>query len=146
MEMDRPLVTNGMYVIIKALLHSYSKRWCWSKNKLLLLPGKRGLDHLNIQSWSHVGHHIGRCHHRGVPDPCLSNHSGNTNYASINEVHGLLTENAASAKSAFGGRKNGYLGLVLPPKQYSHISATPLVYPPNLVITATIPSWKPPSE
>ena len=59
--------------------------------------------------------------------PSLPTHLGKTNYAAIKEAHQLLTENAALDERAIRRGQNGYLGLVLPPKQYYCIAATPLV-------------------
>ena len=48
----------------------------------------------------------------------------------IKEIHQLLTVNAASVESELGGGQNGYLGIILPPKEYARISNTPFVCPP----------------
>ena len=48
--------------------------------------------------------------------PSLHNHSDNPDYDAINEIHQLLTANAASVECNLGGGQNGYLGLVLPPE------------------------------
>ena len=46
-------------------------------------------------------------------------HTGNTNYAEIKWSHQLLTENVALVGRKLERVQNGYLGLVLPPKQYT---------------------------
>ena len=58
----------------------------------------------------------------GFPTPSLPKNSDNPNYAAIKETHQLLTANAASVKCDLGGGQNGYLGLILPPKQYARVS------------------------
>ena len=76
---------------------------------------------------------------KGFPNPSLPNHTVNPDYAAIKELHQLLMDNASSFDSNLGVGQNGYLGLVLPPKQYALIVDTPFVRPPNLGRTAVIP-------
>ena len=65
----------------------------------------------------------------GLPTPSLSKHSGNPDYAAIKEAHQLLTVNTVSIEYDLGGGQNGYIGLILPPEQYSRVSGTAFVLP-----------------
>ena len=84
----------------------------------------------------------------GVPTPSTSipKLAFKTEYATIKDVHQLPTANAALVESNLGGGQNGYLGLILPPDQYSHISNIAFVCPSEPGITATVPAWTPPRE
>ena len=63
----------------------------------------------------------------------------------IKEIHQLLTVNAASVESELGGGQNGYLGIILPPKEYARISNTPFVCPPPKPgRMETVPAWMQP--
>ena len=50
--------------------------------------------------------------------------------------------NAESVESNLGGGENGYLGKVLPPKQYSFIFDTTFVRLPDPGRITTITAWK----
>ena len=54
----------------------------------------------------------------GFPTPSPPNHSRKLDYTSIKDTHQLLTVNAASVECDLSGGQNGYLGLILLPKQY----------------------------
>ena len=83
---------------------------------------------------------------KGFPIPSLPKPSGNPDYAAIKETHQILTANAASVEYDLGGGQNGYLGLILLPKQYARVSGTAFVLPPNPVLTAHVPAWTVPTE
>ena len=76
----------------------------------------------------------------GFHTPSLSKHAGKPDYATIKEIHQLLTANLASVESNLGEGQNGYLRLTLPPKQYYRISGTDFVRPTNPGRTATVPT------
>ena len=58
----------------------------------------------------------------GLPTPSLHKHAGKPDYSAIKETHQFLTANAAFVECDLGGGQNGYLGLILPPKQYARVS------------------------
>ena len=82
----------------------------------------------------------------GFPTPSLPKHSGKPYYAAIKETHQLLMANATAIECDLGGGQNGYLGLILPPEQYAHVSGTAFVLPPDPGRTAQVPAWTPPTE
>ena len=82
----------------------------------------------------------------GFPTPSLPKHSGNPGFAAIKETQQLMMANAASIDCDLGGGHNGYLGLILPPKQYARVSRTSFVLPSDSGRTEQVPSWKPPTE
>ena len=65
------------------------------------------------------------------PIPSLPKCMGKTDYATIKEVHQLLTANVSLVESELGEGQNGYLGLIFPPEQYAHISGTAFIIPPK---------------
>ena len=82
----------------------------------------------------------------GFPTPSLPKHSGKPDYSAIKDTHQLLTANAVSVECDLGGGQNGYLSLILPPKQYPCVSRTAFVLPSNPGKTAHVPAWTAPTE
>ena len=52
-----------------------------------------------------------------------------------------MTENSVSIECNLGGVQNGYLGLILPPKQYVRVSGTAFVLTNDPSRTAHVPAW-----
>ena len=65
----------------------------------------------------------------GFPSPSITNHVGKPYCITIKEIHHLLTGNVVLVQSDLGGGHNSYLGIILPPKQYTCISKTAF-FPP----------------
>ena len=75
----------------------------------------------------------------GFPTPSLPKHSYKTDYSAIKDTHQLLTANVVSIECNLSRGRNGYIGLILPPKQYACISVTAFVLPPYPGRTSHIP-------
>ena len=82
----------------------------------------------------------------GFPTLSLTNHSVKPKYVVIKETHHLLMLNTASVESVLGRLQNGYLGLVLPPIQYTRLATAAFKRPPDPGRTATVPEWTSPGE
>ena len=82
----------------------------------------------------------------GFPTPSLTKHSDKPDYAVIKETHQLLTVNVVSVECNLSRGQNGYLGLILPPKQYERVSGTTFILPPDPGQTAHLPVWTAPTE
>ena len=55
-------------------------------------------------------------------------------------------ENVASIECNLGGGQNGYIDLILLPKQYDRLYDTAFVLPPDPGQTAHVPTYTPPTE
>ena len=82
----------------------------------------------------------------GLPTPSPPKHYNNLYCVIIKETHQLLTVNTTSIKCDLDRGQNGYLGLILLPEQYAHVSGTAFVLPPDPGRTAQVPAWTLPTE
>ena len=82
----------------------------------------------------------------GFPPPILPKQPGKPSYGSIRDTYRLLTANAASIESPFGGGQNGHLGLVLTTTKYALFSQDPFIRPAEPSCTPHIPAWTNPFD
>ena len=61
--------------------------------------------------------------------PELTKIHGRPTYENLKIIKNELKTNASAVASSFGGGRNGHVGLVLTPQEYTMVSATPYVRP-----------------
>ena len=82
----------------------------------------------------------------GFPTPSIPKHYGKPDYTVIKETHQLLMANADSIECELSGDQKGYLGLILPSKQYARVYRTAFVLLPGPGRTTHAPAWTAPTE